>query len=108
MYRKIFVVFILAMTVATVAYAGPLGTIKAWITGEIAQLILAGIAGILTIALGILMKKFGDSGEKVKQTFKETAEFIDVVGAAIADDKISKEELKNIVEEGKDIYEVWL
>lgn len=100
MFKKVTVVFVLLMIIATVAYAGVLGDIKGWISGElVALLATAGLAIMATVNKVLF--------SKVKRTFKEAGEFLDVVSKALEDNKISREELTEIVKSGKKILAVW-
>jgi len=105
---KVSMIFALISIFSTVTvYAGVLGNIKGWITGELAQLFLAAVAAVLSVGLAILVRKYGVQKEKVQQTFKEFGEFLSAIAKATEDDKITKEELADIWKEGKEIFEVW-
>jgi len=81
--------------------AGIFGTVKNWLSTEVIAMIITVIVGIIAGALGAL------SG-KLKKTFVEAGQFMTVLGAALEDNKISREELGHIVKEGKDVFRIWV
>lgn len=83
---------------ATLAYAGVFGTVKSWITGEL-------LAVIATVAIGAITGT--TAYKKIARTFSELAEFLTALTDALEDSKVTREELKNIVKEGKDVLAVW-
>lgn len=81
-------------------HAGVFGKAGAWITGEVAALIVSGIMVLLGGIFGILFKK-------VTRTFKETGEFLTTLGTALEDQRLSREELAAVIREGGDIFKLW-
>ena len=65
------------------------------------------IAEILTIALALLSSFFGAKYRKAKRIMKELAEAMDKTYKALEDDKVTKEELKQVIKEWKDVLEIW-
>ena len=65
------------------------------------------IAEILTVILLLLSIYFGSGYKKAKRIMKELAEAMDKTYKALEDDKITKEELKQIIKEWKDVLKVW-
>lgn len=86
-----------------VLQAGIFGSVKGWLTDNV-------IAYALTAILSALVGAGGVSGliyKKVIATFKEGGQFLAVLGSALEDNNISREEIGKIVKEGKDIFAVW-
>ena len=95
------IILILAlMLIAAPVQAGLFGSIKGWITSEV-------LAYAATAVIIILSGVFGVMFNRVSTTFKEAGEFLTVLGLALADSKISKEELAQIMKEGKDVFNLW-
>ena len=65
------------------------------------------IAEILTIVLALLSTFLGAKYRKAKQVMKELAEAMNKTYKALEDDKITKEELKQVIKEWKDVLEIW-
>jgi len=65
------------------------------------------IAEILTIILLLLSIYFGSRYRKAKRIMKELAEAMDKTYKAIEDDKITKDELKQVIKEWMDVLEIW-
>jgi predicted membrane protein len=91
---------ILGIMVATPVYAGIIGNVKSWITGEASALILSAVLTIIAGALGLLFSK-------IARTFLEVGEFLTYLGTAVEDGRISREELGGMIKEGKDIFSIW-
>ena len=65
------------------------------------------IAEILTIILALLSLYFGSKYKKAKQVMKELAEAMDKTYKAIEDNKITKDELKQVIKEWADVLKIW-
>lgn len=65
------------------------------------------IAKILTIVLALLSTFLGAKYRKAKRIMKELAEAMNKTYKALEDDKITKEELKQVIKEWKDVLEIW-
>ena len=90
----------ISLLCAGYAHAGILGNVKSWLTGEVLALFASGIMTLLFGVFGIMLKK-------VIRTFKETGEFLTTLGTALDDQRLSREELAEIIKEGREIFEVW-
>jgi len=96
----------LAMTIggcggmACTAHAGVFGTISSWITGEATALLIS--AAIVAVT-GL----FGTMFVRVSQTFREAGEFLSVLGDALEDKRITRDELVSVIREGRDMFDVW-
>jgi hypothetical protein len=77
-----------------------LGKITSVLSGEVISLALS---VVLAIGAGILGMMF----TKVARTLKEAGDFLTELGNALADQKITREELAGIVKEGREIFGVW-
>lgn len=60
------------------------------------------VAQALTIVLGVLAIYFGSKYRKVKNAMKELAEAINTTYKALEDNKLTEEELKQLIKEWKD------
>lgn len=60
------------------------------------------ISLVLTIGLG----KIAFDTTRIKRAMRETGEFLSVLGDAFEDDRITKDELADILREGRDIIDV--
>lgn len=95
------ILFILALCMILISScSGAAGGITSWITGEVIAL---GVSAILAILGGAI----GMTHSKIIRTFREFGEFLETLGAALEDNKISRDELMKIVKEGKDVFAVW-
>ena len=65
------------------------------------------IAEILTIILALLSIFLGAKYQEAKRIMKEVAEAMDKTYKAIEDDKITKDELKQVIKEWMDVLEIW-
>ncbi len=101
---RFFVILVISVCIiflfAGYAHAGIMGNIKSWLTGEVLALFAS---GILTLLFGV----FGIMFKKIIRTFKETGEFLTTLGTALDDQRLNREELAEIIKEGRDIFEVW-
>ena len=94
--------FALLFTVffANAAFAGIIGKARIWLTGEVMAIIFSAVIAILAGA-------FSFAFAKVSRTFNELGEFLITISAAVEDKHITREELSNILSEGKDVLKVW-
>jgi hypothetical protein len=90
----------LCLLCAGYAHAGILGIVKSRLTSEVLALFASGIMTLLFGVFGIMFKK-------VIRTFKETGEFLTTLGTALEDQRLNREELSEIIREGREIFEVW-
>ncbi len=95
----VFALFAAIMTISD-AHAGWIDKGRAWLTAEVAALALSAGLAVLGGALGIL---FG----RISRTFREAGEFLTVLGEAIEDRRLTREELSAVISEGRDIFAVW-
>lgn len=65
------------------------------------------VAEFLTILFMLASVFFGVKYEKAKKTLRELTEAILVTSDALEDDELTREELREIVKEWKDVVEVW-
>jgi Mg2+/Co2+ transporter CorB len=77
-----------------------LGKITSALSGEVVSLALSVVLAIGAGILGVLFTR-------VSRTLKEAGDFLTVLGNALEDKRITREELAGIVKEGRDIFEVW-
>lgn len=82
------------------AWAGVFDSVKSWITGETTALIVSAAATFIAGLSGALY-------QKVAKTMKEAGEFLNALGSALEDSRITREELAAIVSEGREIFAVW-
>ena len=82
------------------AHAGALDSVKSWVTGEVIALIASTAATVLAGVSGLLYRR-------VAAAMKEAGEFLRVLGFALEDNRITREELASIVKEGRDIFAAW-
>jgi hypothetical protein len=90
----------LLLLAAQAQAAGIVGKITGMISGEVIALVFSAILAIGAGFLGVVFNR-------VARTFKEAGEFLTVLGDALEDRRITREELAGIVKEGKDIFTVW-
>ena len=102
--KKIIAITLLAVLFLPVfsgyAHAGMLSTVKGWLTGEVIAIIFSTLLALLGGALGLVFRK-------ISRTFKEAGEFLTTLGLAIEDKRITREELANIISEGRDVFGAW-
>lgn len=92
--------FALIPTVAQAGIGDWINSAKSWMSGELlALLATAGVALLASVA--------GVQFAKVQKTFAEFGEFMTTLSNALDDRKITNDELRAIVKEGKDIFAVW-
>ncbi len=80
--------------------AGIAGRVANMVTGEVLSLVLSAAAVVIAGAFGLLFTR-------VARTFRETGEFLSLLGSAIEDRRITRDELAAIVREAKDIFRIW-
>lgn len=68
---------------------------------------MALIAEIMTVVFGVAATFLGVKYQKAKKTVKEIGEAITVTANAIDDNKITEEELKEVVKEWNDVVSIW-
>ncbi len=103
--RVFIMVMLLVMVIATPSEAGIL---KKVVQNYVLPSLLDIIALAISAVVGLVALKFGFMFGKVMKTFKETGEFMAILGTALEDKKITREEITAIVKEGKDIFAVWI
>ncbi|MDP2984108.1 MAG: hypothetical protein Q8O92_12365 [Candidatus Latescibacter sp.] len=77
-----------------------LGKITSALSGEVVSLALSVVLAVGAGILGIMFTK-------VARTLKEAGDFLAVLGNALEDKRITREELAGIVKEGREIFGVW-
>ncbi len=99
--KKIAVVCIpVLLLFAHATHAGSFGTLKSWMSLEVAALVLSAVLTVIGGALGIMFRR-------ISGTFKEAGEFMTELGMALEDKRLTREELAAIIREGHDIFAVW-
>ena len=96
----IVLVILLSLLFTGYAHAGVWETMSGWLTGEVLALVVSTLLAILGGALGLAFRK-------ISRTFKEAGDFMTTLGTAIEDQRITRDELANIIKEGRDIFSVW-
>ena len=91
---------VLVIGAAPAAHAGVFSAMKGWLSGEVLALLASAVLAALGGTLGVL---FG----RVARTFREAGEFLSVLGEAIEDSRLTREELVSVIREGKEIFAVW-
>ncbi len=92
------VVFLFA---AAESYASEIiGKITSVLSGEVVSLALSVVLAIGGGLLGIMFTR-------ISRTLREAGDFLSVLGNALEDQRITREELAGIVKEGKEIFGVW-
>lgn len=94
------VYFLTAALMPAPALAGITGIFTKAAAAEIAPIILSAALGILAILFGALYRK-------VARTIRETGEFLEAVGSAVEDGRITREELGTIIREGRGMLGGW-
>ncbi len=102
--KKVFTVFVLVILLSLLftgyAHAGVWEKARGWLTGEVLALVVSTLLAILGGAMGLVFRK-------ISRTFKEAGEFMTTLGTAIEDQRITRDELANIIKEGRDVFRVW-
>jgi len=91
---------IMLVSVAFPAYAGVWGSIRGWVSGQALAWIITGILAIGGIGASVMFTK-------IVRTLKELGEFLTKFAEVLADKKTTREELSDLVKEGKDVLDVW-
>ena len=99
-YLYSFLIIAAIVLLAGNAEAGVLGRVRSWIGAEAGALAFSTVLAAAADAMGIMFRR-------VSQTLREAGEFLSTLGAAIEDRKLTREELVNIIREGRDIFAVW-
>ncbi len=92
-------VMIMAVS-AKAAEAGVLGKIVSAAGSEVVSLAISAVLVLLAGASGALFVR-------VVRTFREAGEFLSALGYALDDRRITREELAEIVRQGRDVFAVW-
>ena len=82
------------------AHAGVFDKARLWVTGEVAALALSALLTVMGAALGILFSR-------ISRTFKDVGEFMTTFGEALEDKRLTREELADIIREGRDVFALW-
>lgn len=82
------------------AHAGILQTGKAWLTGEVLAFLASALLALIGGAAGLMFRK-------IARTFREAGEFLSILGEAIEDSRLTREELAQVIKEGKEMFGVW-
>lgn len=93
----LFMVVLLMIMATTLVFAGIIDTVKSHITGEVLAFIVSAVLAILAGFTGILYSK-------ITKVATELGEFLQTLGAALDDKKITREELSDIVKKGRDLF----
>jgi len=88
------------MLISTGAFAFGFGDIKSWVSWQ-------GVAYMLTFILGLGAIGGTILFTRIVQTLREAGEFMAYLADALNDKKLSSDELKKIVKEGRDVFDVW-
>ena len=100
MKKRMIAFALLFAVIAATAHAGPLGRVSSWLTLEAVAFALSAVVAVIGGALGIAFKR-------VSHTFKEVGEFLTALGSALEDQRLTREELADIINEGRDIFAIW-
>jgi len=84
---------------STVAEASVFSKIKGFLTWELISYIATAVLALVAGG-GIIYTK-------AAKTIEEVGEFLDTLGAAVEDKKITKDELVAIIKEGKEVLSIW-
>ncbi len=90
---------VLAAT-AEAGISGIAGKAVSFLTGEVVALLVSAAVAVMAGAFGVMFVR-------VARTFREAGEFLTVLGCALDDRRITREELAGIVREGKEVFSVW-
>lgn len=106
--KRTLLLIVALFALAGTAHAGVFDSVKSWIWGNMAEVIMSGAALALSAAAGFVAKKSETNYNKVTQTLTETGEFIKALGDAAADRNITREELAGIIRQGADVVNVFV
>ncbi|MFC1573737.1 hypothetical protein ACFL30_00975 [Candidatus Latescibacterota bacterium] len=99
--KKIMFILIISMLFPViVVHASVIDKAQLWVTGEVAAFALSALLTVMGAALGILFSR-------ISRTFKEAGEFMTTLGTALEDKRITREELADIIKEGRDVFSLW-
>ena len=97
--KKVFtitsIVVLLSVLTSGYAHAGMWETVKSWVA-----LVVSALLALAGGALGLIFRK-------ISRTFKEAGEFMTVLGTALEDNRITRDELAHLLKEGREIFAVW-
>ena len=95
-----FCLFITLFAVAVPTYAGILDGAKNWLSTEVIAFLASAVAVLVSGLMGVMYTK-------AVRTFREAGEFLNVLGMALEDKRITREELAQIIREGRDVFRTW-
>ncbi len=84
----------------SLAHAGIPGKAKALVTAETAALALSALLAVSGGFLGLTFRK-------IFRTLKEAGEFMAVLGDALEDKQLTREELARIIKKGGEVFMIW-
>lgn len=90
----------LAVGTAGIAEAGVFGKVASALSGEVVALVLSAALAFAAGAAGAMFTR-------IAKTFRETGEFLSVLGCALDDHRVTREELAAIVGQAKDVFAAW-
>lgn len=93
-------VALMVIVAAVAASAGVLSDAGEWFTWQAVAYILTGVLSIGGIGGSVVYRR-------IVATLNETGQFLTVLGTALADNQVSKEEIQKILAEGKDVLDIW-
>ena len=93
-------IILLQVIITGYAHAGVWDKARSWLTGEVLALVASTLLAILGSSFGLVFIR-------ISRTFKEAGEFMTTLGTAIEDRRITRDELANIIKEGRDIFTAW-
>jgi hypothetical protein len=103
MKRITLIIAVMLLTIgafAVTANAGVWETVKGWVGWQAVAYVLTAVLSLAAVGGSVLFIR-------IIQTLKEGGEFISVLAKALEDRKTTQEELKAIVKEGRDVFDVW-
>jgi hypothetical protein len=99
-FTRMAAIFMLFIVFSVPAHAGIIQTAKNWFSGEALTLFISAVAALASGMTGLLYSK-------AVKTFRETGDFLSVLGSALEDNRLTRDELAQIVREGRDIFSIW-
>jgi len=99
--------FILMLLAAAPAFAFGWGDVTGFFGDQILGAVAMIVATVSTFYLKKLHNLNANGVKKVSDTLVQGGQFMEAVGAAIADPVITNEEVGKIVKEGKDVFDVY-
>ena len=94
------VLTVFGVFLAETVHAGVFGRMRSFVTGEVSALFLSGVVVLLGGVFGTMFRK-------ITLTFREAGEFLTVLGDALEDQRLTRDELTAIVRHGRDVFRVW-